>query len=104
MLFHKDLTGFTADRAWGSTLLGEVDGVTVKVHWTDTPYRWHVNDGAEVFVVLAGTVDMHWKDGAETRITRLEAGDSCTAAIGDAHVAHPIGPTRILVVERKDSV
>ena len=26
--------------------------------WTDAPYKWHVNDGSEVFVVLDGEVDM----------------------------------------------
>ncbi|PTT74143.1 cupin, partial [Pseudomonas sp. HMWF010] len=73
-------------------------------HWTDQPYRWHVNDGPEVFIVLSGTVDMHWRlDGAE-RVERLDAGDACFAEPGDEHVAHPLGEARILVVERRGSV
>ena len=29
---------------------------TVRLHWTDQPYQWHVNDGDEVFAVLDGEV------------------------------------------------
>lgn len=104
MRFHRQLTGFSADRAWGAMDVGEVDGVTVRVHWTDQPYKWHVNDGAEVFVVLDGSVDMHWRVNGQTNVRRLNAGDACFAELGDEHVAHPVGEARILVVERKGSV
>jgi len=104
MDFHLDTSSFTADRAWGSRLIGEVDGVTVKLHWTDSPYKWHVNDGPEVFVVLAGSVDMHYREGEAEKVQRLEAGQIFHAGEGDAHVAHPIGKARVLVIERKDSV
>lgn len=96
---------FQPGKAWAARDLGEVDGVTVRAHWTDQPYRWHVNDGAEVFGVLQGAVDMHWRDpaGAE-QTTRLEVGDFCFAEAGDCHVAHPVGEALVLVVERKGSV
>ncbi|HLI13095.1 MAG TPA: cupin [Alphaproteobacteria bacterium] len=103
MRFHDRLTAFRGERPWEALAIGEVDGVTVRVHWTDKPYRWHVNDGAEAFIVLAGAVDMHWRDGSGEHVRRLEAGDSCFAEIGDEHVAHPVGEARILVVERKGS-
>ncbi len=103
MQFHHRLDQFRATRAWDSTSPGEIDGVTVKVHWTDQPYRWHTNDGAEAFVVLSGTVDMHWRDAAGEHVTRLNAGDACFADMGDEHVARPQGTARILVVERKGS-
>ncbi len=41
-------TDFTADRAWGALDIAEIDGATVRLHWTDQPYVWHVNDGPEV--------------------------------------------------------
>jgi mannose-6-phosphate isomerase-like protein (cupin superfamily) len=95
---------FTPDRAWGAQDVAEVDGATVRLHWTDAPYVWHVNDGTEVFVVLDGAVDMHYRvDGAE-HVRRLEVGDLCHAEPGDEHVAHPAPEARILVVERKGSV
>lgn len=95
---------FRPDRAWAALDLGEVDGVTARLHWTDRPYEWHVNDGAEVFFVVSGAVDMHWRDGETERVRRMEPGDCCFAEPGDAHVAHPVGAATILVVERKGSV
>ena len=72
--------------------------------WTDAPYKWHVNDGPEVFVVLDGEVDMHVRpDGAEN-VLRLLPGDIFHAEYGDEHVARPDGPVRALVIERAGSV
>ena len=99
-----DAKGFTADRAWGALDVAEVDGATVRLHWTDAPYVWHVNDGTEVFVVLDGAVDMHYREAGQVRVQRLEVGDVCHAEPGDEHVAHPAPEARILVVERKGSV
>ncbi|MDN5852428.1 MAG: cupin, partial [Actinomycetia bacterium] len=72
-------------------------------HWTDAPYKWHVNDGAEAFVVLAGTVDMHYRINGDELVERLVPGRICIADDGDEHVAHPIGEARILVVEQRGS-
>lgn len=94
---------FRAGRAWGAAPVLAFGDVTVKVHWTDQPYRWHVNTGAEVFAVLDGVVEMRYRaDGAE-RTIRLEAGDVLAIEEGEEHVAHPIGEARILVVERAGS-
>ena len=82
----QDARSFRADAAWGARDLVEIEGATARLHWTDQPYRWHVNDGAELFCVIDGSVDMHYRvEGAE-------------------HVAHPGGEARILVFERKGSV
>jgi mannose-6-phosphate isomerase-like protein (cupin superfamily) len=91
---------FTAERAWGAELIAAMPDATVRLHWTDRPYEWHVNHGEEVFAVMDGVVDMHYRlDGAEAVVT-LEAGDLFFAADGDAHSAHPRGQARILVIER----
>jgi hypothetical protein len=34
----------------------------------------------------------------------MRPGDICHAQAGDEHVAHPDGPARILVIEKKGSV
>ena len=48
---------FTGQRAWEALPIATLSGSTsVRLHWTDQPYRWHVNDGHEVFVVLDGVV------------------------------------------------
>ncbi len=95
---------FTAEKAWGALPVANMNGVTTRLHWTDKPYIWHVNDGQEVFAVMDGVVDMHYrKDGLE-QVARLEAGDVFFADIGCEHVAHPVGPARVLVVEKEGSV
>jgi mannose-6-phosphate isomerase-like protein (cupin superfamily) len=99
-----DVRQFTAERAWDARDLAEVEGASVRLHWTDQPYRWHVNDGREVFVVLDGEVEMRYRDGGAERSVTLGPADMFIADIGDEHVAHPIGQARILVIERKGSV
>lgn len=103
MRFVKPAT-FTGDTPWQAMDLAEIDGATVRLHWTDAPYIWHVNDGDEIFVVLDGLVDMHTRSDGEENITRMSVGDIFHAASGDEHVAHPVGAARILVVERKGSI
>ena len=99
-----DAAAFTADRAGGARDLAEVEGASVRLHWTDQPYRWHVNDGPEVFVVLEGEVDMRYREAGEEKSARLGPTDMFIAEVGDEHVAHPLGEARILVVEKKGSV
>ncbi len=95
---------FRAARAWGALDICEMETATVRLHWTDEPYRWHTNDGREVFVLLSGEVEMHYRAGEEERVARMKAGDIFYAEEGDEHYAHPLGEARVLVVERKGSV
>ena len=104
MRFHLDIKSFIASKAWGARDIAEIEGASVRLHWTDQPYVWHVNDGKEVFVVLDGAVDMHYRMNDTEKVQRLQAGDIMSAESGDEHVAHPVGPARILVVEKKGSV
>lgn len=96
---------FTSSRAWGALDIARLrSDITARLHWTDKPYKWHVNDGEEVFVVLNGTVEMHYRINGKEYRTLLEAGDIFHAGVGMEHVAHPQGEARILVVENADSV
>lgn len=96
---------FVGSRAWEAMSIETISGsTTVRLHWTDKPYKWHVNDGPEIFVVLDGAVDMHARVEGETIILKLRVGDIFHAEDGDEHVAHPIGAARVLVVEREGSV
>ncbi|WP_018151256.1 cupin domain-containing protein [Leeia oryzae] len=95
---------FTANRAWGALDIANMGGVTTRLHWTDQPYQWHVNDGEEVFVVLDGEVDMHYKEAGEVRLATLRPGDIFFADTGCEHVAHPKGEARILVIEKEGSI
>jgi len=99
---------FTPAKAWDALDIAAIDGATVRLHWTDRPYIWHVNDGEEVFVVLDGEVDMHCRevpgDEKTETVHRMRPGDIFHGGEGDEHVAHPIGAARILVVERAGSI
>ena len=95
---------FTADRAWGALDIANMSGITTRLHWTDQPYQWHVNDEQEVFAVLDGRVQMRYRQSGEERSVILEVGDIFYASVGTEHVAHPIGQARVLVVETEGSV
>jgi len=95
---------FKADKAWGAMDIANMDGITTRLHWTDQPYVWHVNDGQEVFVVLDGQVEMKYREHGNESSVILEQGDIFYASIGTEHVAHPIGEVRILVIEKEGSV
>ena len=86
--------GFAAERAWGARDIANMNGITVRLHWTDQPYRWHINDGE---------VDMHYRENGREHIVRLKSGDIFHAGIGAEHVAHPCGEARILVIEKEGS-
>lgn len=95
---------FKADRAWGAKLIANMQGITTKLHWTDKPYKWHVNDGEEVFVVLYGQVEMFYRKNGKEESVVLNTGDIFFASVGTEHVAHPVGEVRVLVVESEGSV
>src|SRR6185437_7283069 len=60
---------FTATRAWGALEIANMGGITTRLHWTDQPYKWHVNDGEEVFAVLDGRVEMRYREAGVERST-----------------------------------
>lgn len=95
---------FIADSAWGAKDIANMDGITTRLHWTDKPYKWHINDGEEVFVVLDGRVEMFYREKGVEKSVMLEVGDILYASIGTEHVAHPIGEARILVIEKEGSI
>lgn len=95
---------FIGSRPWAAIDVTNMSGITTRVHWTDQPYKWHVNNGEEVFAVLDGIVDMHYREGGAEKVVTLASGDVFFAEIGCEHVAHPRGEVRVLVVEREGSV
>lgn len=96
---------FTGARAWDALPVETFTGTTtIRLHWSDAPYKWHVNDGPEVFVVLDGVVDMRTRQNGQIITHRLQPGDIFHVENGDEHVAHPVGTARILVIEQQGSV
>lgn len=95
---------FTGAKAWQALDIDLIENASIRLHWTDAPYKWHVNDGSEVFVVLDGQVDMHVRQAGEVSVIPLQVGDIFHAEDGDEHVAHPQGAARVLVIETAGSV
>ena len=98
-----DAKDFASTSAWGAHDLAEIQGASVRLHWTDEPYEWHVNDGPEVFVVMDGQVEMHYRQSGCEKVVLLETGHILVASSGDEHMAHPVGAARVLVIERLGS-
>jgi mannose-6-phosphate isomerase-like protein (cupin superfamily) len=95
-----EASSFRGNRAWSGPDIASIRDATVKLRWADQPFRWHVNEGPEVFVVLSGGVDMHVRGaGLGERIIHLGPGDLLHIEPGEEHVAHPRGEARILVIE-----
>ncbi|MEZ5758203.1 MAG: hypothetical protein R3D86_08280 [Emcibacteraceae bacterium] len=95
---------FKANKAWGARDIANMGGITTRLHWTDKPYVWHINEGEEVFAVLDGTVEMFYRENGDEKSVLLDVGDIFYAGIGTEHVAHPRGEARILVIEKEGSV
>ena len=95
---------FTGKRAWEAVDVANMNGITTRLHWTNEPYKWHTNDGEEVFAVLDGSVEMCYRENGAEMSVLLETGDVFFAGIGCEHVARPIGEARILVIEKEGSV
>jgi mannose-6-phosphate isomerase-like protein (cupin superfamily) len=95
---------FKPENTWDSIEISNMNGITTKLHWTDKPYKWHINSGEEVFTVLDGKVKMYYKEDGEEKSSILNSGDIFYASIGTEHYAHPIGEVRILVTEKEGSI
>lgn len=95
---------FTGNSAWDALDIEQIKDATIRLHWTDKPYKWHINDGPEVFAVMDGVVDMYVRQNGKEDIFRLNVGDIFHAQNGDEHVAHPVGPARVLVIEKAGSI
>ena len=95
---------FTGNRAWEAIDIANMNGVTTRLHWTNQPYKWHTNNGEEVFAVLDGAVEMRYRENGIEKSVELNTGDVFFAEVGCEHIAHPIGEARILVVEKEGSI
>ncbi|WP_163392707.1 cupin [Enterovibrio norvegicus] len=103
MKFIKS-ANYTAERPWGAMDIANMNGITTRLHWTDQPYKWHINDGEEIFVVLDGKVEMRYRENGLEKSNLMVVGDIFYAVVGTEHVAHPVGEARILVIEKEGSV
>ena len=95
---------FSAENAWEAMDIASLSGTYVHLHWTDKPYKWHINEGQEVFTVMDGVVEMLYKEHGDVKTVILNTGDLFLADQGCEHVACPKGEARIVVIEKEGSV
>lgn len=90
---------------WSGPTMHGIGNAVAKLRWIDSAFRWHRNTGAELFLVLAGEVDMHVRSNpdAEVEVAHLRAGSALLIEDGEEHVAYPRGPAKVLVVEQENS-
>lgn len=90
---------------WSGPTFEGFGKAAVKLRWIKDAYRWHRNEGAEVFLVLDGAVEMHVRSRSHPAVVhRLSSGQMIFIEDGEEHIAYPQGEARILVVERADPV
>jgi mannose-6-phosphate isomerase-like protein (cupin superfamily) len=101
-----DIASLSGPVAWSGPTLTGIGNAAVKLRWIDAPFRWHRNDGPELFLVLDGEVDMHVRSepGAAAEVIRLGPGQMMWIEDGEEHIAHPLGEARILVVEEEGAI
>jgi mannose-6-phosphate isomerase-like protein (cupin superfamily) len=67
---------------WVPKIVGELNGQAVKVVKFLGEYVWHHHeDEDELFLVLDGHIDIHFRD----RVVRLDAGEFCIVPRGVEH-------------------
>ena len=100
-----DIASLNGPVDWSGPTMPPIGNAVAKLRWINTPFRWHRNSGAELFLVLDGEVDMHVRSNAaaEAEIVRLGPGQMVLIEDGEEHVAFPRGAARVLVVEQEDS-
>ena len=89
---------FRADEAWDGPTIARIGNADAMLIWADRPYHWHVNKTDELFCVVNGRVDMHYRSGGEENRRWLETGDMIVVRQGEEHVAYPEGEARFLIV------
>lgn len=97
-----DTRKLTGPTDWSGPTYTGFGEAAVKLRWIKDSYQWHKNDGAEVFLVLDGEVDMHVRTPGDEAVTveRLSSGVMIFIQDGEEHIAYPRGEARVLVVER----
>jgi mannose-6-phosphate isomerase-like protein (cupin superfamily) len=99
-----DIDQLTGPTDWSGPTFTGFGEAAVKLRWINAAYEWHRNDGAELFLVLDGAVDMHIKRAGdkEAVVEHLRPGQMLLVEDGEEHIAYPAGEARVLVVERAE--
>jgi mannose-6-phosphate isomerase-like protein (cupin superfamily) len=95
---------FVPHAAWEALDIARMGAVTTRLYWADQPYKWHINDGPEVFVVLSGTMEICSRSQGVEESVVLQSGDVMFADEGCEHMARPHGSTHILIIKQQPRI
>lgn len=84
------------EETWVPKVVSELNGQYVKVVKFEGEYVWHHHEHEdELFLVLAGSIDLHFRD----RVVHLEKGELCTVPHGVEHKPVANGIAHVLLFE-----
>jgi len=78
----------TFDETWVPKIVGELNGQYVKIVKFQGEYVWHHHaDEDEMFLVLAGHIDIEYRDpqAGQVRVASLNEGEFCIVPRGVEH-------------------
>ena len=84
------------DEHWSPKIIGELNGQYVKVVKFQGEYVWHHHaEEDELFLVVAGQMDIHLRDG----VVSLGPGEFCIVPRGLEHKPSATGVAEVLLFE-----
>jgi mannose-6-phosphate isomerase-like protein (cupin superfamily) len=93
------------EEQWSPKIIGELNDFHVKIVKIGGEFVWHHHDHEdELFMVIEGAIDMHYRDGDAERVERFGPGELLIVPHGIEHkpVAEP--GTKLLLLEPKSTV
>ncbi|HEV3154120.1 MAG TPA: cupin domain-containing protein [Candidatus Baltobacteraceae bacterium] len=95
----------TFSETWSPKIVGELNDFHVKVVKLDGEFVWHHHEVEdELFLVLAGEIAMHYRDGANERCEVFGPGEFLIVPHGVEHKPAAIPGTELLLLEPKTTV
>ena len=90
---------------WHQRIVGELNDFHVKVAKLDGEFVWHHHeDEDELFLVVAGQITMHYRDGEIERSVVFGPGEFLIVPHGVEHKPEAAPGTQLLLLEPKTTV
>lgn len=91
---------------WQPKIVGELNDFHVKLVRIEGEFVWHHHDTEdELFLVIDGSIDMHYRDEDGTeQVERFGAGEFLIVPHGVEHKPVASGETKMLLLEPKTTV
>ena len=95
----------TFSDTWHQRIVGELNDFHVKIAKLEGEFVWHHHDAEdELFLVVAGEITMHYRDGEVERAVAFGPGEFLIVPHGVEHKPEALPGTQLLVLEPKTTV